>query len=218
MKPSTDQELIHRYLDGELDPAARADFEGRLTAEPELRRETDQMDRLAAVLRQQSPAADPPYPDFFNSHLLRQIEQEQAAPPVAPASRGAGFAWLRLPWLVAAGATALAVFSLIRGDGPPGSTIDPHRTAVVSTYAPDPGIGSTVFFADDAGATVIELTGLDDIPDEQVVTGRDLGSHDAGRGLAVTLLDAAGQPVVALLPDTGEGAPVFRPLSLGGQG
>ncbi len=221
MKPSIDQELIHRYLDGELDPAARVDLERRLAAEPGLRQECDQLARLGKMLQQQPAAPEPPYPDFFNAHLLRQIEQEQAETGAVSAAGSAGrdwFGWLRLPWLVAAGATALAVFSLVRIDGPTGPAPDPGRTSVVSTYAPEPGISSSVYFVDSAGATVIELTGLDDIPDEQNVSGRDLGSHESGRGLAVTLLDTSGRPVAALMADLEDGAPVFRPLSPGGQG
>lgn len=219
MKPSI--EHIHRYLDGEIDAAAAADFERKLADDEGLRREVDDLRQLGSVLRE-NPAFDPvvdevPHADFFNAHLLRQIEQERRIGRPLSDSRVADsgwFGWLRLPWLVAAGATAVAVFSVIQG-GDSGEAVDTGRTLVVSTYAPDPAVRSAVWFADAAGATVIELSGIDEIPDEQIVTGRDLGSHEAGRGLAITLKDSSGTPVATLMPDMIDGTPSFRTLSVG---
>jgi hypothetical protein len=53
--PSQDELLAMAYVDGELDDAARAEFETRLTSEQALLREVSELRKLALIARQVTP-------------------------------------------------------------------------------------------------------------------------------------------------------------------
>lgn len=82
-EPTRDQLLAMAFVDGELAPEARADFERRLAREPALRREVSALRELELLAR----AAAPKEP----------LEHEWAALAREPLQRGAlGLGWLLL--------------------------------------------------------------------------------------------------------------------------
>jgi anti-sigma factor RsiW len=54
-EPTRDQLLAMAYVDGELAPSARAEFEARLAAQPELRREVSALKELELFARAAAP-------------------------------------------------------------------------------------------------------------------------------------------------------------------
>lgn len=95
--PSRDQLLAMAYVDGELTPAARSEFERRLGQEPALRREVSHFQELELLARAASPR--------------EPMDHEWAALERDPLQRGAlGLGWL----LLAVGALGLVGFGLLQ--------------------------------------------------------------------------------------------------------
>lgn len=173
-----DEELITRWIDGELDPAEMAELRELLEREPGLaERAKVEAAELGETLRRELPSSlEPPYPDFFNSQIGKRI-REGAAPPAAASPAGEPFSvwsWLKSPFTLGAAAAACLAFVFARGGGGAGDSPLPPITA----YAPDPMVTvAKAEFDEDAGATVILLTGLPRIPDSVEVTGRTIATH-----------------------------------------
>lgn len=168
------EERLTRYLDGQLDEAARAELEREIGAEP-AERQRQAAEDLRRLLRAQVEDADVPYPDFFNSHLLKKIREEQAA---GATGRRRGlvplFGWLRSPWAAAAAAAAvLAVVGLVQT----GSAGEHTRTLLV--YSPEPQAVTDSYYSKDAGAMIVDVRGLPELPDDRRIVGNN-GSDTAG--------------------------------------
>ncbi len=205
-----------RWLDGEMPAAERAAFEQQLEADPALRAEADAAGRLSEMLKAGLPAEMPvPHADFFNSQVqvrLAQIEADERR--AAPASRAASWtAWLRSPWLFGAAAAAALVTVLLlpRGDQrgfPLGGTL------VMSTYAPNPKVVVNTFHSSEAGATVLMLEGLEELPANRKIVGWNLQSSDADDGLAGTALRGdSGQVEVVVMRDAHNNPFLWAPRS-----
>jgi len=94
-EPTRDQLLAMAYVDDELESAARAEFEGRLAAEPALRLEVAQLRELELLARAAAPR--------------ELMDHEWEALARDPAQRGAlGLGWV----LVAVGVLGIAVYGL----------------------------------------------------------------------------------------------------------
>ena len=185
MKPhEQDEELMHRWIDNDLSEDERQALEARFADDPGLRDHAESLRQVGEFLRESSAAPEePPSPDFFNSQLRQKIEAEEfggAKEPAAPCreSSPGWFRWFSVPWAVAAAAVALTLFVLTRNatDHGPGDGID--RTLVTSTYAPGSGVQAETFYSEEAGATVILLEGLQEIPDEQSLTAHRAVSYE----------------------------------------
>ncbi len=172
MKPSEEQ--WNRWIDGDLPPEEVEAMEAAAREMPELAEDQAFFSRLSDDLKQTFPAErTPPFADFFNSHLQKQIRDLEEAP--APVERRSWWPdWMRLSWVVPLAAAAVLVFALtqigvIGGHGVSGSQI-------VYAYTPDESIEAQVDFNEDANATVMRLQGLDPLP-----TGFDLLLADGSR-------------------------------------
>ncbi len=171
-------EALTRWIDGALDPAGRDAFEQRLTdpaAKADAERAMLAASSLGALLREHAPTErEPAYPDFFNSHLLRQIREEKAddARAAAAAPRRAGwFDWLRSPWLSLAGAAAVIVVAGVMLTRPAEA-----GTRVISVFSPEPNATAHTFV--ESGAVVIDVEGLETYPDERAVLATAAGAED----------------------------------------
>ena len=77
-------------MDGTLSAEEHGELEPFLQKHPELEGEREEYLRLREELRSVLPAeVEPPYPEFFNTHLMRQIregerEEAVAEKPAAP--------------------------------------------------------------------------------------------------------------------------------------
>jgi len=217
MKPSEQEELVHRWVDGDLDPAEETRIEGLLANDPHLRDEADSLNSLRESLRSEFPAEqEPPYPDFFNSQIQRLIvedEQTTTAPTQSPAETKSAFSWFALPWGIAAAALAgVAFMGLSRpsadGTGSLASAAAVGATVVSTTYTPMIGVTADTFFSDEADATVIRLAGLATLPSSIEIEGYAAASYQPDLGGAAQLRCIDGEILYVLLEDS-QGTPRF---------
>ncbi|MFP6872722.1 MAG: hypothetical protein VCA55_04360 [Verrucomicrobiales bacterium] len=171
------EELITRWIDGALDGDTREEFDALMADDPEfcarIRAEAEETGR---TLRSEiSAEVEPPYPDFFNSQIQKRIrEQDNAVVHGYARSSTSVLWWLRSPFTWGAAAVFM-VLLLTRND----DRRDAGGSYVVSTYAPDPAVSvERAEYDDDAGATVIMLSGLARIPDDVEVRGRDITAYE----------------------------------------
>lgn len=166
--PPEDIELL-RWLDDEMTPLERERFAARLTVEPALRREAESLQGLRRTLREHLPQEMAvPHADFFNSQIQVRLARE------VPARRGSSTSWLaflRLPRLATAAALVLLAVLVLRPDSGGDSR-------VLATYTPDPEVHATTHFSEAAGATVLLLDGLEEMPAERPLVGFRQGAAD----------------------------------------
>jgi anti-sigma factor RsiW len=149
---------LHAYHDGELTGLRRWWLERRIAASPAAQAELARLGELGAALRAQAEEA--PAPDLWSGIVMRL---PAAAPAAEPAREGLGFTLPR--WVgaaVAAGAIALAVFVMPRGDSPLVPAPADARGSAVQLL--DTGRRPAVILQDDAEATIILL-----LPKQQLV-------------------------------------------------
>lgn len=168
-----DETTLTLWIDGDLEGEELHRVEAWAQDHPELLAERDAIRAMNTSIRDNVPASvEPPYADFFNQRILRHIEDEQRKPaPARPARKNSGFwRWFAVP--VAAAAMALCFYLGTRVSEPTTITTPNNTIATVSTvYTPDGDVSSAMFRSEDAGATVIVLEGLADIPDDLEMVG-----------------------------------------------
>ena len=119
--------------------------------------------QLSQDLKQTFPAErTPPFPDFFNSHLKKQIRDLEEAP--AEKQRPAWWPdWFRLSWAMPLAAAAIVVVALTQIGLFGGRTN--RDSQIVAAYTPDDSVRALIKFYDDAHAMVVRLEGMDKLPD-----------------------------------------------------
>ncbi len=198
MKPTRDEELMARWLDGEMSDAERAEFEARLAADPDLRDEATGLQSLRVTLQTAFPKHDEvPHADFFNHRIHEHVLQSRReAQSLATAGRPF-LRWFRGPWFAvgAAAACALVVFALWPAEAP--------ATAVLTTYAPNYSVHASTFHSKDAQATVLMLDGLEAMPADHAVSGVSVHhSQTDGKVATTTLFSKSGGVLLVLATDT----------------
>lgn len=168
--PPEDIDLL-RWLDDEMTPLERERFAARLSVEPALRREAESLQALGRCLHDHLPREMAvPHADFFNSQIQVRLARETAGVQ-GRFGGGSWLAWFRLPRLAVAAALVLLTIVLVRQ--PSGGD-----SRVLATYTPDPGVHATTHFSEAAGATVLLLDGLEDMPAERPLVGFRQGAAD----------------------------------------
>ena len=119
--------------------------------------------QLAKDLKQTFPdELTPPFPDFFNSHLQKQIRDLNEAP--AARERPAWWPdWFRLSWAMPLAAAAVVVLALTQIGLFGGRTN--RDSQIVSAYTPDDSVRALIKFDDEAHAMVVRLEGMDKLPE-----------------------------------------------------
>lgn len=75
MKKEKIEELIVKCVDHSLIADEQEQLDEALKADPSLRDEVQKMSEVKSLLQAELPqSVDPPYPDFFNSQLMRKID------------------------------------------------------------------------------------------------------------------------------------------------
>ena len=171
------EELITRWIDGELNEETREEFDALMAEDSEFcERIREEAEGIGSAMRSEISAdVEPPYPDFFNSQIQKRIRQASHATVPDNASGGASVLWwLRSPFTWGAAALFMLMLLTRNDDGVSGS-----GSYEISTYAPDPRVSvERAEYDDDAQATVIMLTGLEPIPDDVEVRGRNITAYD----------------------------------------
>lgn len=209
------EELLTRWIDGQLTPAEQAMVERALAAQPLLGRERESAQQLGSLLRQHLPANQkPPSPEFFTSRIMEEIHGVPVVKVrVAGAARASGLmSWLRQPWFAPlASAAVVALLFLASNGARPGA----GPASGVSAYAPDPNVTAMAFYSEEAEATVIDLQGLQAVPDDREIRAYDVAdAAPAGPGKPL-IFHAANDPdraIMVLAPDLAEG-PRFHELN-----
>lgn len=193
MKTQPDEITLTLWMDGELEGDELARVEAWAQDHAELLAERDAVRSMRASIKKSVPGSiEPPYSDFFNQRILRGIEAEAvlAEPEVSRHEAGGGFRfwqWFAVP---AAAAVMVACFYLGTrvGDAPSSSMQQVGVVPVIPTvYTPDVDVKADMFDAGKAGAMVIVLEGLEDIPDELDVVGGPLSRRSGAVAVSTGL-------------------------------
>lgn len=177
MNKQPDETTITLWIDGELEGEALQRMEAWAHDHPELLAERDAIQAMNTSIRESVPASvEPPYADFFNQRIMRQIEDEKNAEASdSGRKRSRIWQWLSVP---AAAVAMMFCFYLGTRVAEPMSVTAPVSANVSSVYTPDGDVRANVFRAEQAGATVIVLEGLKDIPDNMEMVGQPYERSD----------------------------------------
>jgi hypothetical protein len=204
MKPPSDNHDLSRWLDGEMNDTEHAALEEQLKLDPVLAKEAKELRALSATLRSHLPAEmKMPHADFFNSQIQVRIAQMEAEETRLKQPTSTGWRnllqWLRQPWLAAASALALAVFSFVLFRPASG---DPTTSTILSSYTPNTQVRAHTFHDEAASATVLMLDGLDAVPAEKKISGISVQRSEIEPEFAsTTLYDATGTQLLMISRD-----------------
>lgn len=172
MNEQRKEELLTRWLDDALTDEEVREFEPVLAEHPEWRAERESYRKLRSELVATIPAeVEPPYPDFFNVHLQRLVEnasRRDRDPSRSTLGLGRLWTWWLAP---AAAAAVVAAFILGMNSAPmqPPGVVDAQGSEV---YSPLSNVSTEVIQHDEAlGATLIVVEGLDELSDDDLVVG-----------------------------------------------
>ena len=115
--------------------------------------------------------------------------------------------------LGAAAAVALAAVWLQQGavKGPGGTT----STWVGTSYAPNPSVQATAFHSDAAGATVLMLEGLEEIPAAKKVAGIRVGRTEVDPATATaSFFSESGEVLLVMSRDARQQPHLWGPRTL----
>ncbi|HEY1121082.1 MAG TPA: hypothetical protein VGE67_05760 [Haloferula sp.] len=197
MNTTPDEELLALWVEDELDATSQAAVDAWTATQPEWLERREVARQMKSFLRGSLPATEePPYAEFFNARIAREIQREASeatsAPaavvtPVAPTVISPGRTWR---WFLPA--TAVAGMALCFWAGtritPPSVTLAaPAPLVPVPTpvlYTPEQGVKADYFASAPADAMVIVLDGVAAIPDSFEVpdtasTGEAPGANTA---------------------------------------
>jgi anti-sigma factor RsiW len=159
------EELTTRAMDECLSGEEEREYALYLKAHPEAVAEVEAFKRIRAALRAEIPASqEPPYPEFFNSHLERMVRESEQVAERAPAKKSW---WASYgTWLIPASAAAILAFFAGMQIAPPDAPKRDAATAgLPAVYSPIASVHAEAVRDLGLGSALIILDGLDDLPD-----------------------------------------------------
>ena len=166
------EELITRWIDGELNTEQELEFNKLKDSDPDLCVSLKATaENVREVLRSEfNSDAEVPYGDFFNSQIEKRIRQSHTKESEVRGVLNAGLIWIKSPFTWASASAFCLLLFLSNGN---------VNSTVVSTYSPDPSVSIvSAEFNEEAGATVIKLEGLERIPDDTDFSVNHIVSYD----------------------------------------
>lgn len=177
MNTTPADEILALWVEDELHGPELTQVEAWAAARPEWLEHREDARRVKALLRPVLPAAEePPYADFFNARIAREIASSQepaaAARPAAAASRRFAPAWLT--WFMPAAAAAGMALCFWAGahsrTQEATAATHPLQPPVAANaepflYTPESGVKAAWYSPGASGSPVIVLDGVADIPD-----------------------------------------------------
>lgn len=204
MKPE-EEEKITQWIDGNLDEDQVREL---LSAHPELADLKKSAADTGNLLRQELPLEeDLPYSDFFNHRIQQRLMEEDAETETSTVSLKEEAQYLPLftrSRLFAGVAFAvLAIGLIVHSVFGPNTVNSGIHTEIVGTYTPNPKVIASSHFNADAGATIILLEGLEEIPSDMKISGIFPRSYQPDAALAATTLRSkdTNEPLVVLEND-----------------
>lgn len=167
MNTTPDDELLALWVDDVLEGPSAAEVDAWAATRSEWLERREQARQIAPLLKAGFPASEePPYAEFFNTRIAREISRE-AGGAVAPAFSRSRSLW---SWFLPATAVAGMVFCFWAGTRmvPAPAIAAPNPVAappVPYLYTPEKGVKAAYFASEPADAMVIVLDGVAAIPD-----------------------------------------------------
>jgi hypothetical protein len=168
MNTTPDEELLALWVDDALEGTPAAEVEAWAASRPEWLERREQARQVGPLLRAGLPAVEePPYAEFFNARIARELARESGAGAVAP-SFGAPGRFRR--WFLPATAVAGMMLCFWAGTriSPAPVVVAPDPVAAPPApylYTPEKGVKAAYFASQPAEAMVIVLDGVAAIPD-----------------------------------------------------
>lgn len=167
MNTTPDDELLARWVDDALDGPSTAEVDTWASARPEWLERREQARQVAPWLRAGLPALEePPYAEFFNARIAREIARETAGAAGPAYSRPGRFWRWFLPATAVAGmmlcfwaGTRMVPAPMVEAPNPVPAPLAPYL------YTPEKGVTAAYFASGPADAMVIVLDGVAAIPD-----------------------------------------------------
>jgi hypothetical protein len=171
MNMNPDNQTLMLWLEDELPEDLKQQIDAWAADQPLWLEKRESARLWRGQLSQAMAEQELPYGDFFQSQLMRTIEQSRAAsqrdvPPAVHVSP-----WRKF-WLPASVAAAM-VLGFIGGTQ---WQEKPHRAKTLVTYTPEEGVKAEFFETSPAEGTVIVLNGMAALPDSFVST--ETTSHE----------------------------------------
>lgn len=172
MNTNPDHETLMLWLEDELSEDTRQQLDTWAADQPQWLEKREAARQWRHQLRRTMAAEEIPYGDFFQSRLMRTIEQGRAeSERAAPVTHAPVSPWRKF-WLPASVAAAMVLGFL-------GGSLwqeKPHRAKTLVTYTPEEGVKAEFFETSPAEGTVIVLNGMPALPDSFVST--ETASHE----------------------------------------
>ena len=196
------EDILTRWVDGQLTPQEAALAAGQAVNSPELLRDREATIQIGALLREHLPLSlEPPSPEFFTSGIMEIIRSESPAVPVKAAQTSRLHELLRARWFMPLASAAAVAVAFIAWNHRPTNA---PSVQFAQTYTPDPKIIANSYFSEDAGATVIDLQNLDAVPDDREIKAFDVASAEPpppGMPQVLYAANDASRPVLVLGKD-----------------
>jgi hypothetical protein len=165
MKP--DETTLALWLDDELIGTELASMEAWAATQPEQLAAREEIRRWReTVTANVAASVEPPYPDFFNSRILKSIREQTHAPSLLEKKPFSWKSWL-MPAAACAG-MALTFWAGMKTQAVPEIDVAGAPRAIPVDpvlYTPENGVNAEWFTSREASATVIVLNGITAIPD-----------------------------------------------------
>ncbi len=167
MNTTPDDELLALWVDDALEGPSASGIDAWASTQSEWLERREQARQIAPLLKTGLAASeDPPYAEFFNSRIAREIARE-AGGAVAPSYSSSRSLWnWFLPATAVAGmvvcfwaGTRMVPVPAVAGPAPVAAPLAPYL------YTPEKGVKAAYFASEPADAMVIVLDGVAAIPD-----------------------------------------------------
>lgn len=168
MKPENIEELIVKWVDHRLSDEESFQLERAIEEDGSLRAQLEEMAKLKRAIQSEIPASvEPPYPDFFNSQLLRKVDLEIASQQ--PRERVKRW-WQDLRWAWAPTAALSLVLAFLAGKrmSEPGSFSSLSqfsKTSLPSVYFSEESLQAEVIADGEGDVSAILVSGLSKLDD-----------------------------------------------------
>lgn len=165
MKPEKIEELIVKWVDHRLSDEETNQLNQVMKQDDSLRIQLEEMAKLKSTIQSEIPdSVEPPYPDFFNSQLMRKIALDVAAQqPKARVKRW----WQDLRWAWAPTAALSLVLAFLAGKRMSDPVQAPRvvDTSLPSVYFSEENLQAEVISDADGDVSAILLSGLSALND-----------------------------------------------------